>query len=192
MAILHSSGPVEKQITLVDGRTEEVWPLPLDREFLRNLFTELFEEHWDKLTWGPIIQGAAYELRCPRKPESITFTDFGYLTIHWGAQGHFHLCIGAGTDMAPELARQRSPSRVELVRRLDAEEHPISWSIRMFNGNGDPQITIFLPNPFLSPEDSIAEQPDWDRLALWNSLFPRLTGHPTDGRDRLGKGYVKN
>lgn len=183
---------IEKQTTLADGRTEEVWPLSLDRDYLCELFTELFEKHWDKLTWGPLIPGAAYELKCPSAPEKITFSDFGYLTVHWGSRGHFHLCIGAGAEMAPDLARQRSPSRVELVRRLDAEENPISWSIRMFNGENDPQITVFLPNPFLSPEDRIADTPDWTRLALWDDLFPRLTGQPADGRDRLGNGYAKN
>jgi hypothetical protein len=61
----------------------------------------------------------------------------------------------------------------------------------MFNGAGEPQITIFLPNPFLLPEDRIADQPDWSRLDLWENLFPRLTGQPTDGRDRMGKGHKK-
>ncbi|RVT91007.1 DUF7676 family protein [Sphingomonas crocodyli] len=183
--------PIEKRVTKVDGRTEEVWPLPLDRDWLFALFSELFDDHWDKLTWGPLIPGAAYELKCPGKPEKITLSKLGYFTCHWGAKGHFHLCLGAGPAMAPEDAIKRSPARVELVRRLDVDEMPISWSIRMFNGAGDPQISIYLPNPFLRPEDRIADEPDWDRLTLWNDLFPRLTGQPTDGRDRMGKGYAK-
>lgn len=191
MDVLQATAPIEKQVAVVDGRTEEVWPLPLDREYLRTLFTLLFEEHWDKLTWGPMIPGAAYELKCPGEPEKITFSNLGYLTVHWGARGHFHLCLGGGSSADPSLVQRRSPSRVELVRRLDAQENPLSWSIRMFNGVGDPQITIFLPNPFLLPEDRIADTPDWDRLALWDALFPRLTGQPADGRDRQGKGFIK-
>ena len=191
MSALAIDRPIEKRVTKVDGRTEEVWPLPLDRDWLFALFSELFGEHWDKLTWGPLIPGAAYELKCPGKPEKITLSPLGYFTCHWGAKGHFHLCLGAGPAMAPDEAVRRSPARVELVRRLDAEEMPISWSIRMFNGAGDPQISIYLPNPFLRPEDRIAETPEWDRLTLWDDLFPRLTGQPTDGRDRMGKGYAK-
>lgn len=191
MRVAAPEAPIEKRVQQADGRTEEVWPLPLDRDRLFAIFSELFEDHWDKLTWGPLIPGAAYELKCPGKPERITLSELGYFTVHWGSRGHFHLCLGAGPKMAPELARHRSPSRVELVRRFDAEEHPISWSLRMFNGAGEPQISIFLPNPFLLPEDRIAETPDFDRLALWEDLFPRLTGQPTDGRDRLGKGYSK-
>jgi hypothetical protein len=191
MGALAIDRPIEKRVSQADGRTEEVWPLPLDRDWLFALFSELFEEHWDRITWGPLIPGAAYELKCPGRPERVTLSELGYLTVHWGAKGHFHLCLGAGPKMAPDLAKHRSPARVELVRRLDGEEMPISWSIRMFNGAGEPQITIFLPNPFLLPEDRIADQPDWSRLDLWENLFPRLTGQPTDGRDRMGKGHKK-
>jgi len=183
-------GPIGKRVAEADGRIEEVWPLPLDEAFLFALYRELFEAHWDKITWGPLIPGAAYELKCPGKPERVSLSN-GYLTIHWGARGHFHLCIGENAGAPPALAARRRPGRVELYRRLDAEEHPISWGIRMFNGHDEPQITIFLPNPFLKPEDRIADTPDWSRLALWEELFPRLTGHPPDGRDRLGKGYAK-
>lgn len=184
--------PIEKRIVTVDGRTEEVWPLPRDTDFLFDLFRELFDDHWDKLTWGPMIPGAAYELRCPGKPDRISLSDGGYLTVHWGAKGHFHLCIGENNGAAPELAVRRRPGRVELYRRLDAGGHPLSWGIRMANGHDEPQITIILPNPFLAPEDRIADAPDWDRLALWDELFARLTGQPTDGRDRLGRGFVKS
>lgn len=192
MDLLAPDAPIAKIEMEADGRIEEVWPLARDRDFLVALFTELFERHWEQLTWGPLIPGAAYELKCPGKPESIRFSDFGYLTVHWGSRGHFHLCLGAGPTMEPGLARRRSPSRVELVRRLDARGHPLSWSLRMANGADEPMITLFLPSPFLLPEDRIADTPDWSRLALWEELFPRLTGHAPDGRDRLGQGYSRN
>lgn len=65
MGVTAPASPIEKRITQADGRTEEVWPLPLDRDWLFVLYSELFDEHWDKLTWGPLIPGAAYELKCP-------------------------------------------------------------------------------------------------------------------------------
>lgn len=83
MDILLAPHPIPKQTSLVDGRTEEIWPLPLDRNYLRALFTELFEQHWDKLSWGPLIPGAAYELNCPDVPERISFSDLDYLTKHF-------------------------------------------------------------------------------------------------------------
>lgn len=193
MDIPAPAAPIEKRIVQVDGRTEEIWPLSRDKDFLFALYRELFDNHWDKLTWGPLIPGAAYELKCPGKPERISLSPGGYLTIHWGARGHFHLCLGATASSTsdPALAARRSPGRIELYRRLDAEGMPQSWGLRMFNGHDEPQITIFLPSPFLKPEDRIADEPDWDRLVLWDALFPVLTGHPTDGRDRLGKGYAR-
>ena len=39
-----------------------------------------------------MIQGAAYEIRCPGPPTKIGLAD-GYLTIFFG-RTHFHLCIG--------------------------------------------------------------------------------------------------
>lgn len=185
-------GAIEKTLVTVDGRTEEVWALPTGRDYLFELFRHLFDDHWDKLTWGPLIPGAAYELKCPGKPERMTMSSGGYLTVHWGARGHFHLCLGAPEGDNPGLAQRRSPGRLELYRRLDADGDPISWGLRMFNGADESQITIFLPNPFVSPSDRLDEPVDWDRLALWDELFPRLTGHPTDGRDRCGKGYARS
>lgn len=76
-------GAIAKTLVEVDGRTEEVWPLPLERDALFALFHELFDEHWDKLTWGPLIPGAAYELKCPGKPERVSLSELGYLTVHW-------------------------------------------------------------------------------------------------------------
>lgn len=187
-----TTGAVEKRITRSDGRIEEIWPLPAERDFLFALLSELFDEHWDKITWGPMIPGAAYELKCVARPSKITLSELGYFTAHWGERGgHFHLCIGAGPKMDPEQAKVRNTTTVELVRRLDAEDMPISWSLRMKNGAGDPQLTIYLPNPHLGPDDWANAVPEWDRLALWEDLFPRLTGHAIDGRDRLGKGYRK-
>lgn len=180
--------PIATEVRRTGGRIEEVWSLPLDEAFLFELYRDLFDKHWADLTWGPIIGGAAYELRCPGKPKSITLLD-GYLTVHWGAGGHFHLCIGENRSALADLAERRRPGRCELYRQLDKHEHPISWGLRMFNGQDEPQISIFLPNPFLTVEDGLADQPDWDRLALWSELFPHLTGHALDGRDRLGIGY---
>ena len=41
-----------------DGRLKaEVWPLPLDEGFLETLFRDLFENHWQSVTFGPMIPG---------------------------------------------------------------------------------------------------------------------------------------
>jgi hypothetical protein len=178
-----------------DGRVVgDVWGLPLEEEFLQRLLTELFEEHHESLIFGPIIQGGAYELRAPGKPEKITHLD-GYLTIHWGQRGHFHLCIGENkgspnNPTPPELRAHRRPSRAEFYRGRDKNSDPVTWSFRMFNGKDEPQITIFFPNPFLTDADAIASVPDWSRLALWEDILRRYASQEPDGLDRQGKGFV--
>ena len=75
-----------------DGATVEIFRLPTDEASLQALLRDLFEQHWDKITFGPLIQGAAWEIRAPHAPTHIGMLD-GYLTVAFGTS-HFHLCIG--------------------------------------------------------------------------------------------------
>ncbi|WOJ88476.1 hypothetical protein RZS28_11635 [Methylocapsa polymorpha] len=178
----------------VDGSSVDIFPLPTDEETLEALLRELFETHWREITFGPIIQGAAYEFKAPAPPTYIGMFD-GYLTIAFGAS-HFHICIGAhkgapGNPVSPALARHRRSARAELYRRLDRTGAPVSWGLRLFNGEGEQQIMILLPNPFLDPEsDKVLKAPEWERLALWNKLRARWLGlNEPDPFDRSGKGF---
>lgn len=176
------------------GRLQaDIWPLPLDEAWLETLFRDLFENHWQQLTFGPMIPGGAYELRCPAAPRSISVGG-GYFTVHWGKGGHFHLCIGVNpgspeNPTPPEVIAHRRPGKVELVRGCDRHEAPVTWSLRVENGHGESTLSIFFPNPFLTDEDGLAETPDWDRLKLWHYVLKTYAGHDPDGRDRLGKGF---
>jgi hypothetical protein len=177
-----------------DGATVEVFPLPTDESSLVMLLRSLFEEHWAEITFGPIIQGAAWEIRAPHAPTHIGMLD-GYLTVAFGAT-HFHLCIGPhkGTkrDPTPEaLARHRRTARAELYRRLDHSGAPISWGLRLFNGQDEQQTTILLPNPFLSADsEKVLKVPDWSRLALWDRIRARWFGlAEPDPFDRSGHRF---
>ena len=75
-----------------DGATVDIFPLPTDEASLEQLLRDLFEKHWDAITFGPLIQGAAWEIRAPHAPTHVGMLD-GYLTVAFGAS-HFHLCIG--------------------------------------------------------------------------------------------------
>src|SRR5687767_14188512 len=90
------SGPdasvTPQRMTDEDGHVVEIFPLPADEATLERLLRELFEVHWDKLVFGPIIQGAACEFQAPHAPTHVGLLD-GYLTVAFGAP-HFHLCIG--------------------------------------------------------------------------------------------------
>lgn len=178
----------------VDGSAIDVFPLPVEEAALEGLLRDLFENHWREITFGPIIQGAAYEFKAPSPPTHIGTFD-GYLTIAFGAP-HFHICIGPhqGSPSNPAslaLARHRQTSRAELYRRLDRSGAPVSWGVRLFNGAGEQQITVLLPNPFLDQDsDRCLQTPEWSRLDLWDSLRARWLGFTEpDPVDRTGKGF---
>ena len=178
----------------VDGSSIDIFPLPVDEASLEALLRDLFENHWREIVFGPIIEGAAYEFRAPSLPTHIGIFD-GYLTIAFGLS-HFHICIGPhrgspGNPASPALARHRRMLRAELYRRLDRSGAPVSWGLRLFNGEGEQQITVLLPNPFLDQDsDRCLQTPEWSRLALWDSLRARWLGlDEPDPLDRSGEGF---
>jgi hypothetical protein len=169
----------------------EVFPLPVDEASLLEVLTEVFERHWRSVQFGTLIQGAAFEIRASSQPR-LSMLD-GYLTVDCG-ESHFHLCIGAhhgdpGHPVGPELARRRRCAHAELQRRW-VDGAPRSWMLRMFNGDGDQQLTVLLPNPFLDDESQLLPEPDWSRLELWDHLRQRHLSLPSDPADRLGTEFV--
>ena len=177
-----------------DGATVEVFPLPTDEASLLELMRDLFQNHWRDITFGPMVQGAAWEMRAPAAPDKIGMLD-GYLTVTFGVP-HFHICIGEhkgphNNPVSPALAHHRRTARAELYRRLTRAETPVSWGVRLFNGKNEQQITVLLPNPFLNREtDKVLRVPEWDRLELWDHLRARWFGlNEPDPFDRSGKGF---
>ena len=170
----------------------EIFPLSTEEKDLLALFTEIFTEHWQHVRFGTLIQGAVFEIAAPNAAQKISMLD-GYLTVDFGTW-HFHLCIGPhrgsrNNPVAPGLALHRRTARAELYR-IVADGAPVSWGLRLFNGAGEQQITVMLPNPFLS-DHAILRKPDWNRLLLWDRLRARYL-HLTeaDPRDRSAKAFV--
>lgn len=186
-----SDGP--HRVVEADGAQCDLFPLPVDAGTLEALLRSLFVDHWQEITFGPIIQGAAFEFKAPSPPTFVGTCD-GYLTVAFGTP-HFHICIGehkgsASNPVSPALARHRRTGRAELIRRLDRSGAPVSWSLRLFNGVGEQQITILFPNPFLDPAtDQVLDVPDWSRLALWDQIRARWLGLAPDPLDRSGTGF---
>lgn len=169
------------------GTDMHVWDLPTDEGTLVRLVTHLFEEHWHEIMFGVLVPGAAWEIRAPGAPERISFSS-GYLTVDFGPW-HFHLCLGQPSG-DPEVVGTRRTAQAWLYRSLDAEGAPRSWGLRLFNGAGDQQMTVMLPNPFLTVEHKVAEAPDFSRLATWDRLRRDYLGLPEDPLDRSGKGFA--
>lgn len=173
----------------------EVWALPLEEEFLETFLRDLFENHWRGIRLGPMIQGAAWEWKCPGAPKRIGLFD-GYLTVMFGNGGHFHLCIGenrgpASDPTGPELRAHRRPSRAEIFRSFDRNAKPLTWGFEMWNGKGENGLTAFFPSPFLNDDDTLADPPDFSRLATWRAVADRWLGRPPEALDEEGCGFRK-
>jgi hypothetical protein len=188
------STPIQPQRQIEpDGAPVDVFALPADEASLEKLLRSLFTEHWRDITFGPLIQGAAWEMKAAQAPDRIGMMD-GYLTIAFGVP-HFHLCIGEhkgtrASPVSPELAHHRRTARAELYRRISRDGSPVSWGLRLFNGKGEQQITVLLPNPFLDGDDKLLRTPDWSRLGLWDRLRAEWLGlSDPDPIDRSGKGF---
>jgi hypothetical protein len=178
-----------------DGTPLDVFSLPTDQDSLEELLRDLFENHWREITFGILIQGAAWEMKADRAPTRIGMLD-GYLTVAFGVP-HFHVCIGENKGprsrpTPPEVARHRRTARAEIYRRIGRSCMPMSWGVQLFNGANEQQITVLLPNPFLHPEtDKVLKEPDWSRLALWDKLRARWFGlHDPDPIDRSASRFA--
>ncbi|OBJ71109.1 hypothetical protein [Mycobacterium sp. 1274756.6] len=177
-------------VTDETGGREQRWALPTDEQNLLNLLHLCFEEYWDDIWFGIIMEGAAWEVAAPNAPRRISMYD-GYATVDFG-RWHFHLCIGEHTESGPERGRIRRCSRAEMYRRLDDADAPRSWGVRLFNGRDEQMMTILLPNPFLTNDQQLREHPDWRQLELWDRLRQVFLGLPADDRDRASLGYHRS
>ena len=66
-----------------DGGREQCWPLPADEESLLGLIHVCFDEYWDEIWFGILIEGAAWEVAAPNPPTRISMYD-GYATVDFG------------------------------------------------------------------------------------------------------------
>lgn len=164
-------GPVRVERE-IDGTTVEYEDIPVEGDRIQRLLTELFTEHWDRITVGPVVQGAAWEIRFARRP--VLSLSEGYLTADTGGW-HVHLCVGdppAGDR--PDLDRARRVGRAAFFRQTGGPCTPASYGLRLWNGLGEQMVTVFFPNPFFDDEGRRLAVPDPDRTALWEDLKRRF------------------
>jgi hypothetical protein len=154
-----------------DGSVTEYDDVAVDGDRVQRLLTEIFTEHWARVFAGPVIEGAAYEIRFTARPV-VSVLD-GYLTVDLGPW-HFHLCVNDhGGAPTPERARLRRVARAAFFRTEGGSCVPGSWGVRLWNGHGEQMITIYFPNPWLDDDADRLREPRWDRTALWEDLRRR-------------------
>lgn len=158
---------------LLDGSEVAYYEVPLEEQKLFELFQELFVEHWQGLVFGPCVDGAVFEIKLTAPPKSVTYRE-GYLTVETGPW-HFHLCLGPHKAVSEELVTRRRVARAAFFESNNKSCVPKSFGFRMWNGAGDQMITLFFPNPYLSPETKV-QKPDWNRLELWKEMRAKYAG----------------
>lgn len=173
----------KKTVENLDGSKMEFEYMDSSPEKMEKLFKELYENQWNKLRFGPCVQGAVFELVLSEKPK-VSMLD-GYLTVNAGPW-HFHLCVGkyeakvthmeVNRGHLEEDARQRRIAKAAFVRTLDGACAPRSWSLRFWNGLGEQMISVFLPNPYLNDKLERQKDPDWSKLDLWEELRKEYLG----------------
>jgi hypothetical protein len=153
----------------LDGTITEYEDVPVGGDRIERLLTGLFIEHWARLTVGPLIQGAAWEIRFSGAPK-VTMLD-GYLTADTGSW-HFHLCV-ADTGGPPPVARARRVARAAFFRTVGGTCSPATYGLRLWNGLGEQMITVLFPNPYYDDQSNRLREPDWGRTALWEDCKRR-------------------
>jgi hypothetical protein len=153
-----------------DGTTIEYDEIPVDGDRVERLLRELFTDHWSAITVGPILEGAAFEIRFTAPP-ALAMLD-GYLTVDTGAW-HFHLCVGDHRGAPASVARIRRVARAAFFRSSDGTCVPETWGLRLWNGRSDQMITIFFPNPYYDERTERRQEPDWTKTELWESFRRR-------------------
>ena len=174
----------------------EVWAVPLDEAFLDAFLRDVFERHFEGIRFGPMIQGAAYEWKCPGAPKRISLYD-GYLTVMFDNGGTFTFASArtrarSRTRRRRSLRAHRRPSRAQIFRGYDSDAKPLTWGFEMWNGKGENGLSIFFPSPFLGDDDSLLDTPDFSRLATWRSLASRWLGREPEAFDEQGAGFRKS
>jgi hypothetical protein len=155
----------------LDGTITEYDDLGVEGDHIERLLTELFTEYWAAITVGPLIEGAAYEIRFTAAPK-VTMLD-GYLTVDLG-EWHFHLCVNdhRGTPSA-ELAALRRVARAAFFRMVGGSCSPATWGLRLWNGRGEQMISVLFPNPYFDADFRRLPEPDWSKTRLWTDLRAR-------------------
>lgn len=159
-----------------DGSVTEYDEVPVAGDRVERLLTELFTLHWAEIFAGPVIEGAAYEIRFTAVPR-LSMLD-GYLTVDLGAW-HFHLCVGEHRGAAsPAQAAVRRVARAAFFKTDGGSCVPGSWGLRLWNGRGEQMITVYFPNPWLDGDLVRTREPRWEKTALWESLRARYASVP--------------
>ncbi len=163
------------QEPLPNGGWIEYEDFPVNIDVTAPLLNSLFQDHWQEVGVGHMVDGSVLELEFSQSPKIVRLYD-GYLTVvteSW----HLHLCLeeslGGPTCQTPlELRQKRLISRAAFYRRFNPKKQARSWGIQFWNGAGERMMNLFLPNPFVGDQEDLLPEnkPNLEKLKLYETL----------------------
>ncbi len=139
------------------------------------LLYTLFEEYWQDVQIGHVVEGSVLELEFTRPPKICILYD-GYLTVVTEAW-HLHLCLeehlgGPHCKTPLELRQKRLVSRGAFYRHLNPAGKAKGWGIQFWNGCEEKMMSLFLPNIFIGEEEDLLPEgkPNLQKLTLYQEL----------------------
>ncbi|MEM9005910.1 MAG: (2Fe-2S) ferredoxin domain-containing protein [Cyanobacteria bacterium P01_F01_bin.86] len=139
------------------------------------LLYRLFQERWQDVQLGHMVEGSVLELSFTEAPELFVVYD-GYLTVATKSW-HMHLCVdenlGGPLCRTPVEQRQhRVIKRAALYCRTSKTGRAFGWGIQFWNGANERMMTLFLPSPYLGDDDDLLPEgkPRLEKLALYEEL----------------------
>ncbi|MCG9890463.1 MAG: (2Fe-2S) ferredoxin domain-containing protein [Thermosynechococcaceae cyanobacterium MS004] len=163
------------QDPLPNGGWIEYEDFPVEIDVTAPLLHSLFQDHWQEVGVGHMVDGSVLELELNQPPKIVRLYD-GYLTVvteGW----HLHLCLeeslgGPTCQTPPELRQKRLITRAAFYRRFNPKGQARSWGIQFWNGAGDRMMNLFLPNPFVGDQEDLLPEhkPNLDKLKLYETL----------------------
>ena len=151
----------------VDGTTTEYEDVSVEGDRVEQLLRELFTMHWSRITVGPLLQGAVFEIRFSTAPR-VTMLD-GYMTVDTGGW-HFHLCVN---DTSGPGRQARRVGRAAFFRTTGGSCGPETHGLRLWNGLGEQMVTVLFPSAYYDDAMSPLRPPDPGRLAFWKDVRDR-------------------
>jgi len=156
-----------------DGSTTLHEYFDASEQNLERLIRDIFENEWRRMTAGPWLRGAIFELTFDCKPD--VRISKGLVTVDAGSW-HFHLTIG-GAEGENALDRVKTVAFYQWRAARDSIKGR-SHGVRMWNGRGEQLITCFFPHVLLGDAPNVVGPVNWENLRSFYAFRSRYLGAP--------------
>ena len=175
-----------------EGDEVECFPVQLDEAVLKQLISDIYQQYWDRIHFGTLIQGAVWEIAVDQPPVRIGMLDGISRSIRPLARSP---CIGGTKEprRGRSIRRSRQAAPYVTCRILSAAQG--RWGtefmglpdVQRFRRSADDRV---LPESVSRPRAEDSASSRLVGLDMWDDLRRRYAGYEPDPSDRLSTGFV--